>query len=868
MTRTNRRQFLTQAALVAAAATAMDDATEAATIPDATSAGLLDSKGIENHSITLQGGTQADYTAAAQVYSRMADKVFPGAVTAHWSADNRFWYRNDLQGGKREFILVDAARATRRPAFNAPLLAAALQHELGGTVDAERLPVDNIAFTRHPFVLLVQSGTKTWRYNTKTHSLTPSRVRLGRLNPINPGMEPFQSGTAGLNTTITFVNETQGAVHLYWINGDGHEVAYGDLAAGHRRVQNTYAGHLWLVKALDGRSIVKFEAQSPPSFAVIDHTPSAPPQQQNEDPSISPDGTWRITHNNFNLQLVNISTGAIRSLTTDGTADDGYTGQPHWSPDSQKVVVCRVQPEQRHTVYEVESSPTTQLQPLLVQLQYLKPGDRVEVRTPWLFNLANNVSKPVPETLIENPWEITDIYWHADSSAYEFRYTRRGFNHVRLIAVSSDTAEAMVVIDEPSDTFIDWSSKLYLHRVTNSNQAVWMSERDGWNHLYLFDLKFGRVVNQITRGEWVVRGIERIDDTERQIWFRASGIYPDQDPYFIHYCRVNFDGTGLIKLTSGDGTHTVSYSPDGQYFVDVYSRVDMAPVSCLRKTHDGSLVMELERSDCSALTTAGFHLPEPFKSRGRDGQTDIYGVIVRPSNFNPHRKYPVVENIYAGPQDSFVPKAFGACGGLQQIAELGFIVVQIDGMGTNNRSRAFHDVCWKNLKDAGFPDRILWIKAAALSRKQMDLTRMGIYGTSAGGQNALAGLLFHGDFYHVGMADSGCHDNRMDKIWWNEQWMGWPVGPQYAESSNTVHASQLTGKLLLMVGELDNNVDPASTMQVVNALIANDKDFELLVKPGGGHGVAGTPYGYRRLQDFLVKNLLGVVPRAITPEPV
>jgi dipeptidyl aminopeptidase/acylaminoacyl peptidase len=365
-----------------------------------------------------------------------------------------------------------------------------------------------------------------------------------------------------------------------------------------------------------------------------------------------------------------------------------------------------------------------------------------------------------------------------------------------------------------------------------------------------------------------VRGIERIDDTSRQIWFRASGIYPDQDPYLIHYCRVNFDGTGFTKLTSGDGTHTVSYSPDGQYLVDVYSRVDLAPVSCLRRARDGSLVMELERSDCSALTAAGFHLPEPFKSKGRDGKTDIYGVIVRPSNFNPDRKYPVVENIYAGPQDSFVPKTFGGCGGLQQISELGFIVVQIDGMGTNNRSRAFHDVCWKNLKDGGFPDRILWIKAAALSRKQMDLTRMGIYGTSAGGQNALAGLLFHGDFYHVGMADSGCHDNRMDKIWWNEQWMGWPIGPQYAESSNTVHASQLTGKLLLMVGELDNNVDPASTMQVVNALIAADKDFELLVKPGGGHGVAGTPYGYRRLQDFLVKHLLGVVPRSATPEPV
>jgi dipeptidyl aminopeptidase/acylaminoacyl peptidase len=237
-------------------------------------------------------------------------------------------------------------------------------------------------------------------------------------------------------------------------------------------------------------------------------------------------------------------------------------------------------------------------------------------------------------------------------------------------------------------------------------------------------------------------------------------------------------------------------------------------------------------------------------------------VIVRPTNFDARKKYPVVEHIYAGPHSAFVPKAFAShLGVMHDIAELGFIVVQIDGMGTAHRSKAFHDVCWKNLGDSGFPDRIAWIRAAAEKHAEMDISRVGIFGGSAGGQSALRALIAHGDFYKVAVADCGCHDNRMDKVWWNEAWMGWPIGEHYAEQSNVTQAHRLTGKLLLIVGEMDRNVDPASTMQVANALIMADKDFDLLVMPGVGHGAAETPYGRRRRADFLVRNLLGVEPR-------
>ncbi len=246
----------------------------------------------------------------------------------------------------------------------------------------------------------------------------------------------------------------------------------------------------------------------------------------------------------------------------------------------------------------------------------------------------------------------------------------------------------------------------------------------------------------------------------------------------------------------------------------------------LRNGESGREILPLERADATALQATGWKMPEPFVAKGRDHTTDICGVIWKPTSFSPDKRYPVIENIYAGPHSSFVPKAFASFYGQQRLAERGFIVVMIDGMGTSHRSKAFHDVCWKNLGDAGFPDRIAWLRAAAAARPWMDLTRVGIYGGSAGGQNALRGLLTYPDFYKVGVADCGCHDNRMDKIWWNELWMGWPVGPHYAEQSNVTQAHLLRGKLMLVVGELDKNVDPSSTLQVANALVKADKDFD------------------------------------------
>ena len=320
--------------------------------------------------------------------------------------------------------------------------------------------------------------------------------------------------------------------------------------------------------------------------------------------------------------------------------------------------------------------------------------------------------------------------------------------------------------------------------------------------------------------------------------------------------RVNYDGTGLVILTKGDGTHTVEFSPDGKWFLDRYSRVDLPPITELRRSSDGALVCELEKADASELIAAGWVPQERFTAKGRDGSTDIYGVITRPTHFDPNKKYPVIEEIYAGPHGSFTQKSFSPENKRQRMAELGFIVVQMDGMGTNDRGKKFHDVCWKNLGDSGFPDRILWIKAAAEKYPYMDIEHVGIYGGSAGGQSSTRALLAYGDFYKVAVSDCGCHDNRMDKIWWNEAWMGWPIGEHYAEQSNVTQAHRLKGKLFLTVGEVDSNVDPASTMQVVKALIDANRDFEMLVIPGANHGAGEHPYANRKRMEFFVKHLL------------
>lgn len=829
--------------------------------------------------VSTAQGSKADYERSTNLFRQFSGKVFRDRVEAQWLTNNtQFWYEVRTGTNSREFVFVDAVKGERRPAFDHARLGQALEAAGARDVRAGNLALrglqrkgeDQIEFTL---------GGKAWLANLGTYSITEGKSK-GDTNSavsISPDDIPRASRRTGAETSLRFINRTAGEVELFWLSTEGERRSYGKIAPGAQHEQHTFAGHVWIVNSERGRTLGAFEATEKAGDAEITSSGFGGGRRGGRGsgsgfagarrPSprdTSPDGKWRAAIKEYNVVLREVNSGEETILTTDGKESDAYRERFYWSPDSTKLVMVRVEKGQERKVSFVESSPRDQLQPKLHTFDYYKPGDKLPHPRPVMFDVAAKKQIPISDELFPNPFTETgsmDIRWEKDSSRFTFRYNQRGHQVLRIVAVDASSGAASAIVDEQSKTFIDYSGKSFLEWLDDTGELIWMSERDGWNHLYLYDAKAGKVKNQITKGEWIVRGVDRVDREKRQIWFRAAGVVAGQDPYYIHYCRVNFDGSSFTMLTEGDGTHAAEFSPDRRFIIDTFSRVDMPPITELRNAYDGKLISRLETAEASELKKAGWRAPERFVAKARDGETDIYGVIVRPTNFEPGKKYPVIENIYAGPQGSFTPKAFSAVNRMMELAELGFIVVQMDGMGTSHRSKKFHDVCWKNIGDAGFPDRVLWIKAAAGKYPEMDITRVGIYGTSAGGQNALGGLLTHGDFYKAGVSDCGCHDNRMDKIWWNEQWMGWPVDKHYDEQSNVTMAKNLKGKLLLMVGEMDRNVDPASTTQVVNALIRANKDFDYVMVPGAGHGVAGSPYGKRRLQDFFVRALHGKEPR-------
>jgi dipeptidyl-peptidase-4 len=809
--------------------------------------------------------------------------VFRDRVEPHWFADadgqtNKFWYCVSTGRRQHAFMLVDASEGKRVPAFDHGRVAEALSKAMERPVDPESLPIFDLKFNRDMTFVTLRGASTNWNLNLDTYALKPSAAASTNENLLERPPLPEPSST-GIETEITFVNHLIEEVNLFCFDPRGLAQPYGTIPPGQSRREQTYEGQGWGVASLRGERLGRFDASLQPGLAVIEKPGGGEPPPNGS--TKSPDGHWQVVVHGDNLFLRDLKAAekAEYRLTSDGNPNSSYarnaewtravqmksdaadpatpTPEAYWAPDSRHVVAMRFQPSNERRVYLIESSPQDQLQPRLDSYPYLKAGDQVPFAKPHLFDIEAKKEIPVSDSLFANPWSITEVRWDSDSSRFTFLFNQRGNQVLRFLAVNASTGKVKSLVTEESKTFIDYLFKFFSDYLDDSHEILWSSERDGWNHLYLYDANTGELKRQLTRGPWVVRHVDFVDKKQRQIWFEAGGLRPEQDPYYVQLCRVNFDGSGLTVLTEGDGTHETRFSPDRRYFIDTWSRVDRPPISELRRSRDGYLLCRLEEADASQLFATGCKAPERFVAKGRDGATGIYGVLFRPAEFDPAKKYPVIESIYAGPHGFATPKSFQAASPEQELADHGFIVVQIDGMGTSGRSKAFHDVCWKNLRDAGFPDRILWIKAAAASRPFMDLSRVGIYGVSAGGQNALRGMLDHGGFYKACVADSGCHDNRMDKIWWNEQWMGWPVDDSYRKSSNVEDAAKLRGKLLLMVGEMDRNVDPASTMQVVNALIQSDKDFDLLYMPGAGHGVSRTPYGWRHLEEFFVKNLDG-----------
>lgn len=638
------------------------------------------------------------------------------------------------------------------------------------------------------------------------------------------------------------------------------------------------------IEFVDGEKAIRFSVEDAQWKCLLGtyecQKEPSPPERANE--SLSPNKRWAAFVKDHNLFLRDTSTGTELQLTHDGVvAWDYATPLPSlrvmvdqrtenvkepaavfWAPDSSKFVTYRIDSRNSGRFTSLQFVPPDQLRPRAFTYVYPLPGEVLAKAIPIIFDVQSGKRIDVESASIELPFqEGPGFDWFSDSKSFRYDYDERGFKAKELRVVDAATGEQRVLLREQSDTYVDPGETMYRF-VEGTGEILWTSEREGWNNLYLYS-KTGQLENQLTHGPWVVRGIEHIDEKGRRVYFSASAREKGEDPYQTHLYSVGLDGKGLQLLSPEDANHSISVSPDGAFFVDSYSRPNLPGEAVLRRAKDGSDVRVLGKSDASELIKTGWKFPEPFRGKAADGTTDLCGLIWRPSNFDPTKKYPIVEFVYTGPQSFFVPKTFGGAFWLQSMAELGFVVVMVDGRGTTGHSRAFHQFSYRNLGGA-FEDHVAMIKQMAARYSYMDAARVGIYGTSAGGYGAAHAMLAFPEFYKVGVSTSGDHDARLDKAWWNELYQGYPLQDDYAAQSNVTMAGRLQGHLLLEHGDIDDNVHPVETMRFVDALMKANKDFDMLFVPNMYHGESGehSPYLVRRRWDYFVQNLLGVTPPA------
>ena len=610
----------------------------------------------------------------------------------------------------------------------------------------------------------------------------------------------------------------------------------------------------------------------------------------------SPDSQWEAFARDHNVWVREVATGEERAITTDGEDKNDYgeqllspltTGgieEPpppffRWSPDSGKLLFCRVDQRDAPQFHLVQSVPNDgTLRPHLHSFAYPLPGDEVLPLASLLCaDLSANTVTPVDIDPIEVQYHGPPVYgnglwWSDDSETIYFVRQGRGYFRIELSVIHAKTGAAQSPISEESSTGIDpsvWRGTSNVRVFADGTRAIWYSQRDGRGHLYLYDLANAAMLRQLTSGGYEVSNVEFVDENGGYVYFTAMGREAGRDPYFGHLYRVSLEGGEPELLTPEDADHSITFAPGGGCFIDNYSTVEQAPVILLRAA-DGSVICELEQPDISALDETGWRKPERFKAKARDGCTDIYGVIFRPSDLDPEGQYPIVDYIYGGPQAIQAPAAFAdAVRGreknfweAQSLAELGFIVVMIDGLGMPGRSKAHHDHSYRNLPDNGLPDHISALRQLADRYDYFDISRVGIFGHSAGGYASCRAMFAYPEFYKVAVSSAGNHDHRLDKATWVERYMGLPVAEHYVFSANQNHAQNLKGKLLLIHGDMDENVHVASTMVVVDALIKANKDFDLLIMPNQPHGCTGHPYFVRRRWDYFVQHLLGQDPPA------
>ena len=771
--------------------------------------GLVLAGGVGLSAVAQQGRqfTAADYAAAEKFMNyNVTGLVEHGVERPTWMADGRFWYRDRAASGT-SFVLVDPVKGTKGAAFDQVKLAAAISAAAGqgNAMDAQKLALTDFTLA---------DGDKTVVASLGESKFNCDLSGAGKCTSVGRPMRQRGAGAPG-----------------------------GRPAGGRGRGSQ----------------------------------------------ETSPDKTKAAFIRDNNLWVREVATGAETQLTTDGVKDYGYAtdnaGWTHsdnailvWSPDSKKIATF--QQDQRKTG-EMYLLPVTNSHPAMKAWKYPLVGDadvtmieRVILDVPT--KAVVRVKMPPDQhrsTLCDDiscrggsGWD--DVQWSADGKTLMFVSTSRDHKQEWVRVADAETGAVREVLGETTAKFFESGNNAVNWRyLSATNEVLWFSERDGWGQMYLYDAATGKLKNTITHGEGNVTQVVRVDEKARMIYFLGVGKEKGRDPYFIHLYSVKFDGKEQKLLTPEDADHAVTWSLDGKYFVDTYSTVTQPHVAVVRD-NSGKMVMEVGKEDISKLLAAGWVAPTPITVKGRDGKTDVYGFMFKPTNFDAGKKYPFVNHVYPGPQT-------GSCGGrgfaaahgdLQSLAELGFVVVCIDGMGTPWRSKAFHEFYFGDLGDDTIPDQVSGMKDLAAKYPFIDLEKVGIYGHSGGG-NATASAMFHfPDFFKVGIAESGNHDNRDYEDDWAEKWAGVEVKnadgtSNYDKQANQNYVKNLKGHLLLAHGTMDDNVPMNNTLLVVEALIKANKDFDLLIIPNVAHGYgAATQYMTRRRWDYFVKNLAGGVP--------
>lgn len=618
---------------------------------------------------------------------------------------------------------------------------------------------------------------------------------------------------------------------------------------------------------------------------------------------VSPDSVWEAFIHDYNLHIRPTGGGDSIQLTSDGVQYWSYGlgaprpfsllngGDPqrptlYWSPDSRKIAVERVDErdvEHMHYISSTSQRPSHFSQPYALPADSILPVPGLHIVTIGPGGAEANVRAELAPTLvsISLSGSAADSCWSNGGDRIHVDALSRGSKSTYLIEVDASTGESQFLARDTSQTFVELGqrgpSSWYV--TEGSQDVIWWSERDGWAHLYRYDGN-ANIVNQVTSGPWAVATVWYVNEANSQIYFTARGREPDRLIYHAHLYRVGFDGSGLTLLTPEDADHEIEFSPSGRYFVDSYSRVDMPPTTVVRSAVDGRVVSTLEQADVSRLAEIGWEPPRVFTVKARDGITDLYGVMYLPSDLDSTKQYPLIEYIYPGPQrGSLTSWGFkvGRRGdeAVYALSQLGFVVIQLDHQGTPWRSKAFHDFYYGNMGDNGIPDHIAAIKQLGARFPFIDLDRVGIYGHSGGGFASTDAIMRYPDFYKVAVSTAGNHDNRSYHAGWGEKYQGLFVRDSasgtdnFENQVNALLVENLRGKLLLVHGDMDDNVHPAMTIQVVDALIKANKDFDLLIMPDRDHGL-NDPYVIRRRWDYFVRHLLGVEPpkefRIVRPE--